>query len=216
MKNKIKIILLILSIILLTGCSGNYNININEDLSIDENLYLTIDNSDTAYENTLKIFDENNIDKDKYDVSINGDDIIIEYNDKFETIDDYIINSNIYHQLIDEITYNKTDKYVDLYTNQYLKLKEDNNIGNTNDLDVIQINVKVPFKMISNNSDIYNDDIYTWTIDKNTTQKKISMNFEMRPSGFPYSQVIMIVTLVVVITIFTIILIRRFRNSQKI
>lgn len=216
MKNKIKIILLILSIILLTGCSGNYNININEDLSIDENLYLTIDNSDTAYENTLKIFDENNIDKDKYDVSINGDDIIIEYNDKFETIDDYIINSNIYHQLIDEITYNKTDKYIDLYTNQYLKLKEDNDIGNTNDLDVIQINVKVPFKMISNNSDIYNDDIYTWTIDKNTTQKKISMNFEMRPSGFPYSQVIMIVTLVVVITIFTIILIRRFRNSQKI
>lgn len=216
MKNKIKIILLIFSIILLTGCSGNYNININEDLSIDENLYLTIDNSDTAYENTLKIFDENNIDKDKYDVSINGDDIIIEYNDKFETIDDYIINSNIYHQLIDEITYNKTDKYIDLYTNQYLKLKEDNDIGNTNDLDVIQINVKVPFKMISNNSDIYNDDIYTWTIDKNTTQKKISMNFEMRPSGFPYSQVIMIVTLVVVITIFTIILVRRFRNSQKI
>lgn len=215
MRNKIRLLLLIFSIVFLTGCSGNYNININRDLSVDENLYLTIDNKANIYNNTLKIFDNNNIDKDKYDVSLSGDEIIIEYSDKFNTIDEYLLESKVYHQLIDEISYNKTDKYIDIYVNQHFKLKQNDNIGNTSDFDILQINVNTPFKMINNNSDISNDNVYTWTIDKNTIQKKIIMNFETKPIGISYSQVIMIAVLTIVIFIIAIILIRRFKNSQK-
>ena len=77
MKRKFKIIILFLMIVILTGCSGNYNIKINADLSIDENLELSIDNNDDAYEKTLKLFEENNIKKNKYDVNISGDSVSI-------------------------------------------------------------------------------------------------------------------------------------------
>lgn len=216
MKKKIKILLLFIFIILLTGCSGNYNININEDLSVDENLYLTMDNNSNNYINTLKIFDNNNIDKDKYDISLNGKEVIIEYKDKFNTIDEYLLKSKVYHQLIDEISYNKTNDYIDIYVNQYLKLKGNDNIGNTSDLDVLQINVTTPFKMIINNADISNDNTYTWTINKDSKQKKIIISFMPKLNSFPYSQAIMISVLIVTITIIVITLIKRLKNSQKI
>ena len=68
MKNKFKFLFLIICIIFLTGCSGNYNLKINEDLSIDEELLLSIENGDGIYNNTIKIFEENDIDEDKYSV----------------------------------------------------------------------------------------------------------------------------------------------------
>ena len=216
MKNKIKIVILVLSVVLLTGCSGNYNLKINKDLSVEENLYLTIDNTSDAYKNTLKIFDDNKIDKSNYDVSVSGNNVVIEYNEKFKTIDQYLLNSKIYHQLFDNISYNKTEKYIDLYTSQNLKLKGNSYIGNTSDLDVLQINVQMPFKMINDNSDISNDDIYTWTIDKNTENKKISMHFTADPQSFPYAQVIVISLVVIALTVFAIMIIRMYKVKQQI
>lgn len=216
MKNKIKILILVLSVILLTGCSGNYNLKINKDLSVEENLYLTIDNTSDAYKNTLKIFDDNKINKDNYNVSVSGNNVVIEYNEKFKTIDQYLLNSKIYHQLFDNISYNKTEKYIDLYTSQNLKLKGNSYIGNTSDLDVLQINVQMPFKMISDNSDISNDDIYTWTIDKNTENKKIAMHFTADPQNFPYAQVIVISLVVIALMVFAIMIIRMYKEKQQI
>lgn len=216
MKNKFKILILIISIILLTGCSGNYNLKINKNLSVEENIYLTIENTANAYQNMLKIFDENNINKDNYDVSISGDKIVIEYSDKFKTIDDYLLNSKIYHQLFDNISYNKTEDYIDLYTNQNLKLKGNDNVGNTVDLDVLQINVEVPFKMITDNSDISNDNIYTWTIDKNTKNKKITMHFTADSSSFPYAQIIVISLVVIALVVFAVMLFKMYKEKQQI
>lgn len=216
MKNKFKLLILVVSIVLLTGCSGNYNLKINKDLSVEENLYLTIDNTSDAYKNTLKIFDDNKINKDNYNVSVSGNNVVIEYNEKFKTIDQYLLNSKIYHQLFDNISYNKSEKYIDLYTNQNLKLKGSSYIGNTSDLDVLQINVEVPFKMVSDNSDISNDNIYTWTIDKNTESKKIAMHFTADSEGFPYGQVIVISLIVIALTVFAIMIIKMYKEKQQI
>ena len=216
MKNKIKLLFLLFSIIFLTGCSGNYNIKINEDLSVDEDLYLTIENGPNVYNNTLKIFDDNNINTDNYSVVLSGDEIVIEYKDNFSSIDDYILDSKIYHQLVDNISYNKTDNYIDIYTNQILKLKGNDEIGNTSDLDVIQVNITTPFKVVFDNSDISNDNTYTWTIDKNTINKKIMINFEPKLSGFQYSRLIILLTFILVIGIFIYILFKKYKNIQKI
>ena len=50
---KIKVIILLFSIILLSGCSGTYNIKINEDLSIEENVNFTIPKDNDSYEKQL-------------------------------------------------------------------------------------------------------------------------------------------------------------------
>ena len=219
MKNYLKIFLLIVIILITSGCSGNYNLKINPDLSIDENLELSIDNDNNAYDRTLKIFENNNIPKDNYDVSISSDKVIIEYNDKFSSIEDYLLNSNVYKQLFDKIEYNKNKKYVDLYVDQNIKLKNDytkNNGSNLTDFDFIQINITNPYKMILTNADMVNDNIYTWSLTKDNYNKKIQMQFKPSFNKFPYRPIIVGSLILIISLILTITIIRRYKNIQKV
>lgn len=214
---KIKIIVSLLIVFLLTGCSGNYDITINKDLSISEELNLELVNTGNEYNKTLKIFEDNNINKDNYRVSVNGSKVVIKYNEEFSSIDDYILNSKIYHQLIDEIKYSKVDDNIDIYIDQNLKLKtDDNNIGNISDIDFLQINIKNPYKVIVSNEDSYNQDIYSWTISKDTINKKLLMQFEPKSDKFPYGTVIMIIVLSICIFALVHMVIKSYKNAHKI
>ena len=97
MNKKLKIFIIGILLILVTGCSGNYNLKINDDMSINEELYLTIDNSNNAYTKTLKIFKENNIPEDDYEVVLSDNNVRITYNKKYDSIEEYLLNSKVYH-----------------------------------------------------------------------------------------------------------------------
>ena len=191
MNKKLKIFIIGILLILVTGCSGNYNLKINDDMSINEELYLTIDNSNNAYTKTLKIFKENNIPEDDYEVVLSDNNVRITYNKKYDSIEEYLLNSKVYHELIDEIQFNKSNNYIDLYVNQKLKVSNDNGIkmNGTNlvDLDVLQINIENPFDVNFSNAEIVNDNVYTWTIKKGDTEKKIQMQFKPSLNIFPYN-----------------------------
>ena len=66
MTKYIKLIFIGIILVLLTGCSGNYNLKINKDLTINEELELTLEKESETYEKSLKIFEDNNIDTSKY------------------------------------------------------------------------------------------------------------------------------------------------------
>ena len=170
MDKKLKIFIIGILLILVTGCSGNYNLKINDDMSVDEELYLTIDSTNNAYTKTLKIFKENNIPEKDYEVVLSDNNVRITYNKKYDSIEEYLLNSKVYHELIDEIQFNKSNDYIDLYVNQKLKLSNDNgikiNVTNLTDLDVLQINIENPFDVNFSNAEIVNDNVYTWTIKK--------------------------------------------------
>ena len=150
MNKRLKIFIISILLILVTGCSGNYNLKINDDMSINEELYLTIDNSNNAYTKTLKIFKENNIPEKDYEVVLSDNNVRITYNKKYNSIEEYLLDSKVYHELIDEIQFNKSNDYIDLYVNQKLKLSNDNviktNGTNLTDLDVLQINIENPMQ----------------------------------------------------------------------
>ena len=214
---KFKIIITLLLVFLLTGCAGNYDITINKDLSIKEELNLELVNTGNEYNKTLKIFEDNNINKDNYHVFVNGTKVVIKYNENFSSIDDYILNSKLYHQLIDEIKFSNVDDNIDIYINQNLKLKnDDNNIGNLSDIDFLQINIKNPYKVIVSNEDSYNQDIYSWTITKDTINKKILMQFEPKSDEFPYGTVIMIIVLSLCTFILVHMVVKSYKNAHKI
>ena len=220
MNKKLKIFIIGILLILVTGCSGNYNIKINDDMSIDEELYLTIDSSNNAYTKTLKIFKENNIPEKDYEVVLSDNNVRITYNKKYDSIEEYLLDSKVYHELIDEIQFNKSnDDYIDLYVNQKLKLSNDNiksNGTNLVDLDVLQINIENPFSVNYTNAEIVNDNVYTWTIKKGDIEKKIQMQFKPSLNVFPYKQVAVLSTVIIcsLIIIFTIY--RRYKKRQKI
>ena len=219
MNKKLKIFIIGILLILVTGCSGNYNLKINDDMSIDEELYLTIDSSNNAYTKTLKIFKENNIPEKDYEVVLSDNNVRITYNKKYDSMEEYILDSKIYHELIDEIQFNKSNDYIDLYVNQKLKLSNDNiksNGTNLVDLDVLQINIENPFSVNYTNAEIVNDNVYTWTIKKGDIEKKIQMQFKPSLNVFPYKQVAVLSTVIIcsLIIIFTIY--RRYKKRQKI
>ena len=220
MNKKLKIFIIGILLILVTGCSGNYNLKINDDMSVNEELYLTVDSNNNAYTKTLKIFKENNIPEKDYDVALSDNNVRITYNKKYNSIEEYLLNSKVYHELIDEIQFNKSNNYIDLYVNQKLKLSNDNGIKtngtNLTDLDVLQINIENPFDVNFSNAEIVNDNVYTWTIKKGDTEKKIQMQFKPSLNVFPYKQVavlsaVIICSLIIVFTIYG-----RYKKRQKI
>lgn len=220
MNKKLKIFIIGILLILVTGCSGNYNLKINEDMSINEELYLTIDNTNNIYTKTLKIFKENNIPEKDYEVVLSDNNVRITYNKKYDSIEEYLLDSKIYHELIDEIQFNKSNNYIDLYVNQKLKLSNDNGIktNGTNlvDLDVLQVNIENPFDVNFSNAEIVNDNVYTWTIKKGDTEKKIQMQFKPSLNIFPYKQVIVLFTVIVCILIIIFTIYGRYKKRQKI
>lgn len=218
MNKIIKILLIGFLIIIISGCSGNYNLIINKDKSISEELDITIKNENNAYQKTLNIFEENNIDKDKYKVSVVDNEVKINYKDSFTSIEDYILNSKIYHQLFDNIQYNKKDDNISLYVNENLKLKNNiNNLNGTNlnDIDIIQINITNPFKVSNNNAEIINERVYTWSIKNTDIEKEINMEFKDTLDEFPYRAVIVGSLIFVVVIIFGIRLLRRYKKTQR-
>ena len=219
MNKKLKIFIIGILLILVTGCSGNYNLKINDDMSIDEELYLTIDNTNNTYTKTLKIFRENNIPEKDYEVVLSDNNVRITYNKKYDSMEEYILDSKVYHELIDEIQFNKSNDYIDLYVNQKLKLSNDNiksNGTNLVDLDVLQINIENPFSVNYTNAEIVNDNVYTWTIKKGDIEKKIQMQFKPSLNVFPYKQVAVLSTVIICSLIIIFIIYRRYKKRQKI
>mgnify|MGYP004536327139 FL=1 len=219
MNKKLKIFIIGILLILVTGCSGNYNLKINDDMSIDEELYLTIDNTNNAYTKTLKIFKENNIPEKDYEVVLSDNKVRITYNKKYDSMEEYILDSKVYHELIDEIQFNKSNDYIDLYVNQKLKLSNDSikaNGTNLVDLDVLQINIENPFDVNFSNAEIVNDNVYTWTIKKGDIEKKFQMQFKPSLNVFPYKQVAVLSTVIICSLIIIFIIYRRYKKRQKI
>lgn len=219
MKKKIKYIVISVLLLLVTGCSGNYNVKINEDMSVNEELYLTIENEEGLYQKTLKIFNDNNVKEKDYEVVLSDDNLKITYNASYNSIEEYILNSKVYHQLIDNIELNKSNNYVDLYVNEKLKLSNSNmkqNGTNLTDLDVLQVNIENPFEVNFSNAELVTDNVYTWTIKNGDIEKKIQMQFKPSLDIFPYRQVIVLSVVIICFVIIGVSIYIRYKKSQKI
>lgn len=219
MNKKIKYIVISVLLLLVTGCSGNYNVKINEDMSVNEELYLTIENKEGLYQKTLKIFNDNNVKEKDYEVVLSADNLKITYNASYNSIEEYILNSKVYHQLIDNIELNKSNNYVDLYVNEKLKLSNLNmkqNGTNLTDLDVLQVNIENPFEVNFSNAELVTDNVYTWTIKNGDIEKKIQMQFKPSLDIFPYRQVIVLSVVIICFVIIGVSIYIRYKKSQKI
>ncbi|MBO6195084.1 MAG: hypothetical protein J6O56_01915 [Bacilli bacterium] len=219
MTKYIKLIFIGIILVLLTGCSGNYNLKINKDLTINEELELTLEKESETYEKTLKIFEDNNIDTSKYKIVTSGDEVQITYKENYNSIEDYIVNSKVYPQLVDKIEYNKKDGYVDLYVDENLKVKNSvtDNIGtNLLDFDVIQVNIINPFKINVTNAELQNEDTYTWSLTKDNPDLKVQMQFRPTMNRIPYRPIIVLVVIVLSSFILIYRFSKRFKGRQKI
>lgn len=213
----IKKIIILLFVIILTGCSGTYNLKFNDDLSIKEELNVEIPSTEENKQKTLDLFKNNKINNKKYSIKSSNNRLKIKYSEEYISIEDYIVNSNLYHLLFDSISYDKTDKYIEVEAKNALDLKN-NSIYKVNNYDIslFQINLESTHKILSSNYDQKEGNIYFWTIDENTKEKEI--NFKISTDYYK-NKIVYLVPLIIiglVIVISFIYLYNRIRKTNRL
>ena len=176
---KIKYILILIIVLLFTGCSGNYNLTFNKDLSLTEELNVNIDNKENTYETTYSLFEKAGIDPDKYEILIVEDKVRIKYKEKYSSFEKYYLDSKLYKMLFENIEYKKDNKGMVINTKSILKLddKDNQNIINSYDISDFKININTPFSVNDSNADSIKDNTYTWILNSKDTYKDISIDF---------------------------------------
>lgn len=232
MKNK-KIILLILVTLLFSGCSVNYNLYINEDLSVNEKIIATensnslrIKTGDTSKVAANSFYELYKIDGVKYSFSTveKGDNITGTTSTTFKSLEEYeeYFKSDIFN----ETNISKKDSYITIDYKQDVPLSEYSSRSLI--YDSIEVNIEVPFKVIENNADSVDGNKYTWNIEKDGKLKNIKMTFDTNETinykkidfGFfeinvRYS-VLLVVGIVLVLLIITLIIYLNNKKNNKI
>ena len=119
---KIKYLFLIILVLLFTGCTGDYNLKINRDLSVEEELKVSIDNVDDSYERTYKLLEQLDISENDYEVVVDMDKVNITYKKKYSSFEDYYLDSNIYKILFKDIELSKDNTGMTLKAESNFKL----------------------------------------------------------------------------------------------
>lgn len=213
---KIKIVILGLLIVILTGCKGEYNLIVNKDLSLSEDVSISIDNNEGVYEKTLKLFEDNNVDDSMYNVSQDEETVNIRYKEDFKNFEDYFLNSKFYSRILSDEDYTKDNKKIGYRGFAYLKLDDVDNsdLNNSFNISNIKINLSVPFAIKDNNADKVDGNTLTWNLNQNDTNKIISFSFEYLKTNNLYFLIILLCVGIVSVTSF--ILIRNYLKERGI
>lgn len=180
---KIKIFIFLCSILLLSGCSVEYNLTLNDDLTVSEKVVatertkrmeaLTKQKGEQAVNYLYNMFkrDDENItltsredDYNTYATAITSYEDINDYASKFSS--DVFNNVNV----------TKDGNIITFSTTQKELLSSDTNYSLL--YDDITVNVTIPFEVTSNNADKVTGNTYTWNIKKNTDYKTIEFAYK--------------------------------------
>lgn len=212
-----KKIFLLLFVFILSGCSAEYNLTLNEDSTINENATILIENTNQNYENLLKLIKKKKIDKKNYKYLRDEDNIKVTYNKKYNNIDSYLLDSYLYKQLFDNIDIKKTNDKIKLsskvnLSREIIGLNKDN----IKDIKDLRININSKLPVISGNYDLTKDNLYSWTIDENTIEKNINITYKMVPSLVTKTSIIKVIISLFVMGLITFIIYSRIKFAQRL
>ena len=170
-----KILILVFMCLLCVGCQAKYEIIINDDLTVNENITGLED--EAFYNNYYKSTKERVISfmsetKDEYLNSIGYSKQIVNYSDltgalfshKFLSIEEYFAKSEAYTQFYDEWNYEIKDGIVTISLENQLLRNEDSLDRYV--IDECEVSIKLPYKVKKNNADSINKktNTYTWNL----------------------------------------------------
>ena len=180
---KLRLFITILILLVLSGCSVEYNLTINEDYTINETVIASEETNRMESLTRLKgkqaisylydmykrdnkdvELDYRNESKYTYATAYTSHDNINEYANNF--------TSDVFNKAIVE----KKDNVTTLTLNQSQKLSNDDSYALV--YDDIKINITIPFKVTQNNADSVNGNVYTWNIKKGKDLKTIKVSYE--------------------------------------
>ena len=215
---KYKKILLLILVLLLTGCSGSYTIKVNDDLTIKESLNVTLENRDGLYDKAKKLFDENEIDEEKYEITQSSDKLMIKYTEDYSSFLSYIIDSKLYKQLYKDKDFDQDKSSISFAANSKFKLDSNNssNIINDYNISLFQIILDTPFDVKYNNADEVYNNKYTWNLNSSTTEKEINFTMSNAYTSSNYIYIIVIILISMIVIGFVIYFLSKFIRQKRI
>ena len=212
---KIKVLFLLLVLVLITGCSGTYNLKIDKDLSVKEELNVVLENEATSFEEFNSLLKNNKIDSNDYILVTQGDNLNLSYSHEYNSIEEYLLESKVYKQLFDNISYDTDRKDFTLEAKNIFNL-DNPNMNNSKNVKLLQINVTTPLYVIDENSDSISENTYSWTIDNKTKEKDLYIEFSVDDRKLNTGSIIILSTIAISSIILVIIIVKRILNSRKI
>ncbi len=190
---KYKLLFLVILVVILTGCQSTTSIIINKDLSVSEETWITQDtefwnnfyktspasliNEALSDEKNKKFLIDNNYTY-RTEISNSFKGVILEKN--YSSLEEYSSNSALAKIPFDKLIYQQNGNIISVKTegfNSYQDIVED--------LDAIlvkyaKISVSVPYIVTEHNADKVDkvNNVFTWEIDKETTEKSIVLEFD--------------------------------------
>ncbi len=215
MKNKLKIFILVI-ILFLTGCTGNaeYNLLIGKE-KIIENIKITVPNenfhNDSLEGYPMELEFEENYYANKNQKLLYNKRIEDTVTDKIMYLDytydiDEFKNSNFLNSCFKKLTYENNDNYILIDVTDLSYCMSGNEIT---------INIKTDLKVVKNNADIINENIYTWNINKNNFINKNIM-IKISKKEFPLLLLILSLSFVVTIFIMIVLFIKKSKKNNEI
>ena len=188
MNKKISLILLVL-LILCSGCTAQYTLSIQEDLSVKESFTAMEDAefyneyTHSSVQKVIGFILEPNLDylnENGFTITeiINKRDAGVEIENSYKSIEEYKEKSKVTNQLADDWTYEENGDEITLTIKGAFSQEEQSQDGRYV-VDEAQINIQLPFTVVSHNADEHEEgtDIYTWSFDQNTEEKEITITF---------------------------------------
>lgn len=214
---KIKRILLVLLVFLLTGCSATYNINLKANSNVYENAVIKINDTEDNYSRILKLIENYNISTKNYKISRDSENIVITYDKKYNSVESYVLNSFLYKQIFNDIQVDKKISNTTLETeanfnNNNISINKDNIIN----IESMKINLISDLPILKENSDIKDGNKYTWTYNGNQKQKKISVSYSNVPLVMTYKSITISVLIIICSLLIGTIIYRRIKQKQAL
>lgn len=186
-----KVILLLFSLFLVTGCSVTNTVTINKDLSVKEELDMT--GTSEYFNNYYKSRPINIINmmldtgNRKETLINNGYSYVIKKESyypsvlaskKYDTIDDYVSKTIFKEQYFNTFETYSNNNLITIKASDFIPYNPDNT--EIYSITKFVYNLKVPYVVEKHNADNYDKktNTYTWYIDKDTENKEIEITFD--------------------------------------
>lgn len=180
MKAKCKFIVLLITMLILTGCTSTANITINNDYSVDENIKIIFDNSKTTNYDTPKKYAQSYLEyyspaikyKDyQYNINEGNNSSNVEFTKSTNGICKSI-NNNLFSQYLYKFINCEEDSthiLIKSEGNQLISLPQSEK---SFDIESLILNIKLPVSAEENDADDVNNNTYTWRFDATSQENK--------------------------------------------
>ena len=227
MKKFIKIIFLCL-IFLITGCSVEYNLVINDDNSVNETVIATEKTKRMESQTRLKgdaaityLYDMYKRDGEKLSTRTDSNNTYATVTKSYSSIDNYA--KKFKSDVFEKVSISKKNNNVNFSAKQSYMLG--GNFSHQLLYDEIKVNITIPYKVVKSNADKVNGNVYTWNIEKEkyknieisyeegSKKNNININIKNKTYNINYGFIVIGVILFIIIGIITVVSIKNKKNN---